>query len=232
MNQLTQQESLLIGAQDEIKKLEQKNKAKLLVISDSHGDYDVLYDIILNFGEDCDSLIFCGDGICDIATLIANAHSDEKLKKCLPPVIAITQGNGDSERYRIEIEDQENNMPWKILSVPPRSFFTVCSRNILVVHGHRYGVGLGTETLRSTASVMDADMIFYGHTHIPYWEENKAALILNPGSCSRPRGGYPASFAVVSFPGVTERYSIDFFEAQIGLFGQTNFKPFRIPANQ
>lgn len=232
MNQLVQQESFLIGSAEDIQNLEKKNKAKLLVISDSHGDYDVLYDIIMNFGSECDALIFCGDGICDIATILANAYSNEKLKEALPPVIAITQGNGDSERYRIEIEDLENNMPWKILAVPPRTFFTVCSRNILVVHGHKHGVGLGTETLISSASIMDADMTFFGHTHIPYWEENKTALFLNPGSCSRPRGGMPASFAVVSFPGITERYSIDFFEINSGLFGQTNFRPFRISANQ
>ena len=46
MNSLTQLASNLIGSQEDIIALEEKSSANILVISDTHGDYDVLCDII------------------------------------------------------------------------------------------------------------------------------------------------------------------------------------------
>lgn len=45
------------------------------------------------------------------------------------------------------------------------------------------------------------DMCIHGHTHIPRLdfgpEARPASFILNPGSVSRPRGGFPASLAKI-----------------------------------
>ena len=56
MNSLTQIESNLIGSQKDILALEEKSSANILVISDTHGDYDVLCDIIEEFGHISDAL--------------------------------------------------------------------------------------------------------------------------------------------------------------------------------
>ena len=77
MNSLTQIESNLIGSRQAILDLENKNSANILVISDTHGDYDVLCDIIEEFGVVSDALVFCGDGICDICTYLKEAYDDE-----------------------------------------------------------------------------------------------------------------------------------------------------------
>jgi predicted phosphodiesterase len=53
--------------------------------------------------------------------------------------------------------------------------------------------------------------------------EAKTPLILNPGSCARPRGAFPPSFALVSFPGVTEYYNIQFYAIQKSAFGGVAF---------
>ena len=59
---------------------------------------------------------------------------------------------------------------------------------IYAVHGHREGVGMGLSALRYNALQNECDIALYGHTHIPYLDENEDDVtILNPGSISLPR---------------------------------------------
>ncbi len=226
MNSLTQLASNLIGSQEDITALEAKSSANILVISDTHGDYDVLCDIIEEFGHISDALVFCGDGICDICSYIQDAYVDESLQEYLPPVVAIVKGNGDSEKNQI-IKPKTNEFPAsrKIITAPNSISFTVAGRNIFASHGHRHSVDFALEHLAATAKNLDSDLVFYGHTHRPYWEENSGTLYLNPGSCSRPRGGNPPSFAVVAFPGMRDRYDVSFFGIRSELFGKYSFYP-------
>ena len=46
-----------------------------------------------------------------------------------------------------------------------------------------------------------ADMVLYGHTHMPDLSADGPRLILNPGSLSRPRGGSVESCALVLLEG-------------------------------
>lgn len=227
MNALIQQESALIGSEKAIASLETRNSARLLVLSDSHGDLDTVRSIIMQFGTESDAMIFCGDGFCDIAACLEEAARDEKLKEALPPVIAAVRGNGDADSYLLhngeENQDEEAAL-CKILA-PPRLELTAAGRNILAVHGHRHGVDWGTETLLSSARTMDADMVFFGHTHCVHREEEGGTLILNPGSCSSPRDRLPPAFATVSFPGGRERFKVEFFGIYRGLFGSTDIRP-------
>jgi len=227
MNDLVQQSSYLIGSSEDIKKLEKKKQARILVVSDSHGDYDVFFDIIEEFGPDADAMVFCGDGVCDLVQYLEEAQEHESIRNALPPVVAFVKGNGDSERYFYVVEKEQPPVR-HIVAAPHRISFTVAGRTVLAVHGNRHGVDVGTETLLDTASALDADIVLFGHTHRPYWEERAISLVLNPGSCSRPRGGMPASFAVITFPGLTDRYCADFFEIGEGLFGKKTFRTFRL----
>lgn len=43
-----------------------------------------------------------------------------------------------------------------------------------------------------------ADVNVFGHTHIPRIERVSTSLLVNPGSPSRPRGGFGPSVAIVS----------------------------------
>ena len=83
MNNLVQIESNLIGSREDILTLEEKKSANILVISDTHGDYDVLCDIIEEFGPVSDALVFCCVGICDICTYLQDAYEDENLQELL-----------------------------------------------------------------------------------------------------------------------------------------------------
>ena len=59
---------------------------------------------------------------------------------------------------------------------------------IFATHGHLYQVDMRLDLLRFAALENDCDIAMYGHTHVPYLEEDPDDVtILNPGSSSKPR---------------------------------------------
>ncbi|MCQ2982896.1 MAG: YfcE family phosphodiesterase [Treponemataceae bacterium] len=232
MNALVQQENGLIGSEADIAALENRKDAMIIVLSDTHGEYEVFEKIIENFGADADALVFCGDGACDVVTLIEMAWADASLREKLPPVMAIVRGNGDASSYRLAVDpdaDLNGTVPaMQQLNVPERIEFTAAGRNIFACHGHRHSVDYSLDTLINAAGTLSADLVFYGHTHVPARDEAEGSLILNPGSCSRPRGGTLPSFAVVSFPGNTERYRVEYFSINETIFGNFSFSIYSV----
>lgn len=231
MNTLCVNFPSLVGDLDDLAELERKASGKILVISDSHGEWELVEKVIADFGIDCDALVFCGDGTADIVACLEEASRNEKLRDALPPIVACARGNGDPDSFQLDlavVEDEEGNPLPRAnrFDVVPMVSFRLAGRNVMVAHGHRHLVDMGTDLLHSAAETMNADLVFFGHTHRPHREEAGATLILNPGSCSRPRGGNPPTVAVVSFPGSTERYHTEFFEIKKTLFGGWDFTPF------
>ncbi|MDR2897183.1 MAG: metallophosphoesterase [Spirochaetaceae bacterium] len=221
MNDLCQIDSLLIGSREAAEELEQKESARLLVVSDSHGKTDVLEGIIKKFGPDCDALIFSGDGCWDIASCLEKAYTNTALKEALPPVLALARGNGDEEQYRV-ITDDGTGFP---MYVTDRQILKAAGRKIFITHGHRQRVEYGTNALLASSEVLDCDLVFFGHTHRPYMYEEKNSLLLNPGSCARPRGGVPPTIAIVEYPSVEELYSVEFYQIEES-FGRYKFSRF------
>ena len=74
---------------------------------------------------------------------------------------------------------------------------TVAGIKVLAVHGHRYGVKSGLDTLRSEAVSRGAALCLYGHTHAPDISEYRGVWFVNPGSASSARGMAPNSYAVI-----------------------------------
>ena len=59
---------------------------------------------------------------------------------------------------------------------------------LFATHGHLYQVDMRLDLLRFAALENDCDIAMYGHTHVPYLEEDPDDVtILNPGSISKPR---------------------------------------------
>ena len=58
-----------------------------------------------------------------------------------------------------------------------------------MTHGHRYGVSWDLQDLLYKGMEVGADIIFYGHTHIPDYQEfpEEGIVIMNPGSTTLPR---------------------------------------------
>ena len=62
-----------------------------------------------------------------------------------------------------------------------------------MTHGDRWNSPYGL-------SMQKHDIFLFGHIHLPrLYENEEGILILNPGSASYPRGGNPASYAIL-FP--------------------------------
>jgi len=205
----------LIGSAEAVESLASAKKATLLVLSDMHcDDYVLLLDIMKQFGADSDALVYCGDGIRDISRLFSEAAEDEAVRSLLPPVVAVVRGNCDTGGY--------SSSP-VYLDAPDFITFKAAGRTVFATHGHRLSVDFGVDHLCSFASSLKATIAFYGHTHYPLKKIQDNVLVMNPGSVTRPRNGSSPSFAVVSYPGIKERFDVDYFSIKEVPFGHYQF---------
>ncbi len=63
-----------------------------------------------------------------------------------------------------------------------------------------------TEQIREEGAARNADIIMFGHTHRPYFEERDGITVLNPGSLSFPRQeGRKSSYMILETDG-EEKY--------------------------
>ena len=215
MNSLMQVRQGLIGSAQDIEKLSDAKKATLLVLSDMHCDnYYLFCEIMKQFGADSDALVYCGDGIHDIARFFSEAAEDASIRKMIPPVVAVARGNGDYREYTAGALH---------FDVPDYVVFKAAGRTVFATHGHLFGVDFGTEHLASVASASKASLVFYGHTHCPYKKIQDNVVVLNPGSVNRPRNGSAQSFAVVTYPGISEKFEINYFAIKENAFGRYQF---------
>ena len=141
----------------------------ILVISDSHGRTCEIERVIEKH-PDIRHIFFLGDCIRDVED-ITYIYSDRTFH--------IVEGNCDGySKYKSE----------EVLDLyGKRIFFT---------HGHVYGVKSGMERLRKAAETISADLVLYGHTHIPKTEYEDGRYFVNPGSLCSGRCGY-TSYATV-----------------------------------
>lgn len=69
---------------------------------------------------------------------------------------------------------------------------------ILLTHGHRYGVKGSNDRLFYRGKEVGADIVVFGHSHIPLTIEEEHMLLLNPGSIGFPRGLSKKSYGIVT----------------------------------
>ncbi len=143
---------------------------KILVMSDSHGNFRILDHIMKNYHADL--YFHLGDGEREL-NRIYQMYPDKK------------------------IEHIAGNCDFASLS-PDELLFTPDNKNtVFAVHGHQYGVKHTLEALREYAVSRGANIILYGHTHSRYTEYRDGVYIMNPGSVSIPRDGKKPSFGIV-----------------------------------
>ena len=99
MRAAIQHPSLLIGTEEAIEKLAQKDNATVLVAADSHGAINTLERILREKGRQCDAFIFCGDGMSDLCRCLEKQIVDKHFCACIPPVVAVVEGNNDSDLH-------------------------------------------------------------------------------------------------------------------------------------
>lgn len=139
---------------------------RAIVFSDSHGNYDILEQIMERHKDDGDIFIHLGDGENEVE-LIRYVYNDKK--------IYFVSGNCD----------------WGS-DVPDYNIINFCGKTIFFTHGARFGVKNGIETLMAYARKSEADILLFGHTHISEVSYVEGIYVMNPGSCSKPRSGNPS----------------------------------------
>ena len=130
---------------------------KILIVSDTHGDLKGFYDVVNK--ETFDYLIHCGDIIDDVEII------KKRCDKCY-----IVAGNND---YFSDLEDEI------LVDIDGVKFF--------ITHGHFYNVYFTRKSLLEKAKEKSANIVLYGHTHIPFLEKKDDIILLNPGSLTYPR---------------------------------------------
>lgn len=203
MIELLQLENNLIGTHEAARSLEKKEHARLLVLSDSHGNYRIMASILKNYGPSCDAFIFCGDGITDLAEMLETADTNPDFKKCIPPVIAFVRGNGDPDTFPLSFDIGKHNPNAKgllkgTLIVPSRQILCVNNTNFYITHGHNEGVYYSKDLLGMQIKYSECSVALFGHTHIAEEEIDGSFKFINPGSCTRPRDGKKPGFAIIT----------------------------------
>lgn len=194
---LQQQKNFLVASENAIKMLAEKKSARILVVSDSHGSAHLFEKIICAFGKTCDALIFCGDGIGDVAFLLQKASDDKHFEKLFPSVCCFVRGNGDASSFPVRFLQNENSPKnfYASLTIPKKQIIEIAHQKIFVCHGHEQGAYYGCENIVAEANKYGARLAFFGHVHIAS-ESRMKVYAVNPGSISFPRGASPHSFAI------------------------------------
>ncbi len=152
----------------------------LLVTSDTHGRADLLELAFRRTRPD--GVLFLGDGLRDLNILPADT------------TLRAVCGNCDWTAR----ED-----------APPVRVEQIAGYRIYMTHGHLQGVKLSLDAAIENAAAAGADVLLYGHTHVPFEKTysvgtqignavlRKPLLVLCPGSLGQPPDGHP-SFATLT----------------------------------
>ena len=151
---------------------------KIIVFSDTHG---VIYGMreVMTLHQNADLFIHLGDGAPDFVTLCQGFGK---------PYAAV-RGNCDF-----------------CSDLPLEMTLNLGGKTIYFTHGHNYGVKSVLGPLRSRGREVEADLILFGHTHIPmieYFseEESHPYYVMNPGALGRSYSFQPATYGVIEIKG-------------------------------
>ena len=156
-----------------------------LILSDSHGRPDRMEEVLRRVRPD--GILFAGDGLRDLTRVDFSC-----------PLWAVS-GNCDWAGVPLVSNDT-------LLEPRDEELVILEGVRILLIHGHTYGVkgGLGSAVARAVQR--DADLLIFGHTHLPVelhlrpddsrsdFAVTKPLTVFNPGSL----GSENASFGTLT----------------------------------
>ena len=166
------------------------DRKKLLVISDTHGSIQSL-KAVLDWAKNnsppagtiC-AAAFLGDGIADLrpAAEASEFFCDWK----------VVGGNND---YGYEMMGGKSS--FGAYSPPEAAVFDFADNRFFICHGHRHNLYSGHFTLIAAARGAGANVVLFGHSHVPFQKNADGILLVNPGSIGRPRSRIGSTFAVI-----------------------------------
>lgn len=146
---------------------------KILVVSDVHGNKDVLEDI-LKVNKDVDYKIYLGDF----------QMYEQDQKSCSKLFDYVVTGNCDYPHISSNTE-----------------IITIEGVNILITHGHHFGsltAKIDFDQLFETAKAKECKVILHGHDHIAVNVEKDGIKRFNPGSTTFPRGNASPTYGIIT----------------------------------
>ena len=132
---------------------------RIAVVSDTHGNTVNFLKTVENMGK-FDLLIHLGDYVRD----------GEKIAEILSLPSLIVKGNGD---YSSKFKENE--------------IIEINGKRLFITHGHKFDVRWDYSNLYYKGMEERADLVLYGHTHIPLIVKENNLIIMNPGSPALPR---------------------------------------------
>lgn len=158
---------------------------RFVIVSDSHGDRDILVQLVAHYQAEPVTMLHCGDS--ELAT-------DDSLFEHM----TVVQGNMDFNGQ-----------------FPAQVVIPGTNERIFLTHGHLYGVNNDLMRLLLAAQEKQAKLAFYGHTHQLACEMHEGVLLLNPGSIAQPRGQFrdlKGTYAVVDV--TSDQYQVQYYNRQ------------------
>lgn len=142
---------------------------KILVMSDNHGDKDILLKV-LSENKNVDLKIHCGDH------LLKRNFMDKNFDYYV-------QGNCD-----LHTHDSVTHQ-----------FFNINGINFYICHGNLFNKDYDkvSESLLNFCIENEIDIAFFGHIHIPTHMFKKNSHVICPGSLANPRSEHGKSYMVV-----------------------------------
>lgn len=132
---------------------------KILIISDTHRKNENYLNLVEKLGT-LDMVIHLGD-------VEGSEYTIQEAVSCPVEMVA---GNNDF-----------------FSDLPSEKMLRIGKYNVMITHGHRYYIGMGSEMLKREAVAEGADIVMYGHTHRPVIDISRDIIAINPGSLSYPR---------------------------------------------
>ncbi|SCZ08012.1 YfcE family phosphodiesterase [Alkaliphilus peptidifermentans] len=142
-------------------------KVTVAVMGDTHNQFQII-NKLKDYMKDVDVIIHTGDHYDDI----------NYIKKIYNKKVIGVKGNCDWNGSDVLIEEINGKI------------FFIC-------HGHQYNVKSNLNGIFYKGKEANADIVIFGHTHIPYYAVEEDMTLLNPGSLAFPRAGSDKSFAIL-----------------------------------
>ena len=163
----------------------------VLVISDTHGRRHAIERVLSQLHFRPSTVLFLGDGLRDLSIITASDRYEDV------SAFAVA-GNCDGS---ILFPPDEPEVRTVLLG----------DLRVVMMHGHTFDVKWGLDQAIAYAASKEADVLLYGHTHVPYEKTlpageplrdgtvlKKPLLVANPGSLGEPRYGQAPSFGVLT----------------------------------
>lgn len=148
----------------------------IAIVSDSHCNRESIERVKKKISV-ADVLLFLGDGERDLRDICDGFKGD----------VYAVRGNCDiSGLY------------------PEEQVIELGDRKIFMCHGHRYGVKLGYNSIFYRGKELGADIVLFGHSHLPIIEHEAGMILMNPGSISHGYGRVDKTLGYIDLVGENE----------------------------